>query len=70
MDDAPARCGQKMAVGKEVVRYWLDGDIANGVYNMQLRLFENCGEGPTRWVLRVTVDERVRVEERGSTDGG
>lgn len=69
LDDAPAKCDdKKMPVGKEIVRYWLDGDVANGVHRVQLRHFKNCGKGPTDWVLRVTVDDKVRLMERGKTN--
>lgn len=65
LSDASEKCAEKMAVGKEIVRYRLQGQVAGGVYLVQLRHFKNCGDGPTAWTLRATVDDKVRLLQKG-----
>lgn len=54
--------------GKENIVYRQGGPIETGRYSVRLRQFENCGDGPTGWKVRVMIGGKIRVERSGTAD--
>lgn len=58
------------AVGKELARYNNSRVIIPGAYLIQVRHFENCGNGPTAWNVRVSVNGKQILFEKGTSNRG
>lgn len=58
---------QGNGVGSEVVRWGKGARVERGTYLVQVSLFAVCGG--SRWTLRVSVGDRVKVVKRGRSGG-
>lgn len=52
--------------GKEVIAYQSDAD--SGTYTVTAVHFDNCGDGPTKWNLRVTLGNALLLNKSGEDD--
>lgn len=66
-DNNVGACGM-IPAGKEAVIYEQMLEIASGDYTATIKHFNNCGDGPTRWRLRVIVDGDVVLTKTGNSD--
>lgn len=68
-DKSDMVCGAT-PIGRESVVYpWEKRRfVKNGKYRVTIKHFTNCGNGPTKWRLRITVDDKVVRVARGKTN--
>lgn len=66
-DNNVGACGN-IPAGKEAAVYEQMAAIASGDYTAVIKHFNNCGDGPTKWRLRVIVDGDVTVHKTGFSD--
>ncbi|CDF36667.1 unnamed protein product [Chondrus crispus] len=64
--DVEAGC-RGNGVGNEVVSWGRGARVESGTYLVQVRLFAVCGG--SRWTLRVSAGDRVKVVKRGRSGG-
>lgn len=68
-DDTAMVCGASR-IGRESILYpWEKRNfVKNGKYIVTITHFTNCGNGPSKWRLRITVDDKVVRVARGRTN--
>lgn len=69
-DVAGELCDRILKRGRETARYYRNQSIVRrGRYVARVRHFNNCGKGPTKWILRVSANGRVIKTKRGMSNG-
>lgn len=68
LDTRAKVCATGNPVGKEVVPYKNKSTVPPGKYTVQIRHFENCGDGPTAWNLRVSVNGKQIPSQMGKSN--
>lgn len=64
-------CTRPFKSGRESARYLeMDASVKRGKYTVQARHFDNCGRGPTKWMLRIVINGKVVKTKRGKSNGG
>lgn len=66
-DNNVAGCGI-VPVGKEAIFYRKGTPIETGTYQINVKHFNNCGNGPTKWTLRVILKGMNILTKSGSSD--
>lgn len=67
LDQNVGRCGED-STGREQITWKQDDTPLEGTYNVQVRHFSNCGDGPTKWTLAVVIDGKLVNFESGSSN--
>jgi len=65
LEDITSFCGVPGLKGRERTIYAADGPIESGTYTVQAQHFNNCGDGPSRWRLRLFIDGKLTRTVRG-----
>lgn len=64
-------CTRLSKMGRESARYLeVNNMVRNGKYAVEARHFRNCGTGPTKWMLRISINGKLIKTKRGSSNGG
>lgn len=62
-------CENPFKFGRETIRYYPSRTrVKRGRYLAQVRHFNNCNKGPTRWKLRVSINGKVIKSKSGSSN--
>lgn len=64
-DNLVGLCGTGIPAGKEAVLYRQDRELIPGDYTATIRQFNNCGQGRTRYRLRIIMDGKVVIFRTG-----
>lgn len=68
LEDMTSFCGTPGLTGRERTVYVADGPIENGSYTIQAQHFNNCGDGSTKWRIRVFIDGKLTETRRGNSN--
>lgn len=67
LDVNAEKCFQGSKSGKEVIGY--RDEVLPGTYTINVKHFQNCGDGPTKWNVRVTFGNVLIVNKIGNDNG-